>query len=110
MVIVHLLCALIPAALWYFSEQFVDKVKAGFFVLLLQGCRGSLLAVSICMLLAVVLGHSLPLLNSYDRSSEYFVMLAVGFSFIGVPVGFLVSMGIAKNKVLNKEEQNKENK
>ncbi|MBQ7501481.1 hypothetical protein IJT93_02015 [bacterium] len=110
MVIVHLLCALIPAALWYFSEKIVNNAKAGFFVLLLHGCRGSLLAVSICMLLAAVLGNSLPLFNSYDRSNEFFAMLSVGFSFIGVPIGFLVSMGIAKNKVLNQEEQNKEKK
>lgn len=108
MVFIHLLCALLLGVLWYFSGLLADKIEKTFFVLCFGGLRGGLLALSICAFLAAILGNGGFFPAPDDSKTAVFLMWTVMLGMIGFPVGFLIGMGMARNKMVKNGEDFKD--
>ncbi|MCR4783478.1 MAG: hypothetical protein K6A35_03050 [bacterium] len=97
MIVVHLLCAVVMGAAWYFSGLLESRIKGGFFLLLFHGFRGGLLAVAVSTLFSALISNTNYVLSPYSQSrNSNFVFFTLGCSLITIPVGFL--LGLAKGQ------------
>lgn len=97
-IMLHLLWVVGFLLLWLLATSFAHKLPSvQLFVYIFEGVRGSLLALTICSFLAVVLGHVVganAVGSNPDATNFFFTIFMIGLGMIAVPVGFL--LGVAK--------------
>lgn len=103
--LIHLLCSLAVGGLWYGAGYWRPRSQVQFLQILWRGCRGALLAVAICTFIAALVSHSGLVLVQADQPTLFFVFFSIGFSLIGIPVGFLCAIARESRAALREQER-----